>query len=185
MRRHRTGLVPSLLLVGVLVSSTASAGLLSKIKDAFASKHRASTLIVAGNYVRSRLLAELIQRKIKQPILLVTEKQGGTYDIYYMPYGPDAVSLERDNLVEFTDLLNPKRIVVIGDSTYVPTEIVSLFEDRFPSVKVDSPNWAKNAESLATLFRYRSLPRHFADLLKAGRVANDDRLSSPILSPDE
>lgn len=158
----------SLTALVLCTSFSASAGMFSWLGGMIRESRRVDTLVVTGNYVKPRLLAELIQHRIGQPILLVNRNEEGLLDLYYMPIKPkpNANRLNQEELIEFTDLVNPKRVVIVGDTKYVPIEIRNLFLDRYPTQEVTSPNWAINAEALAVIFDYPALPGHFAKLLK-------------------
>ena len=160
------------------VTVTAEAGFLSKLNvfKYWSGKSRVDTLMVTGNYAKSRLLAELVQSKTKQPILLIEPGTRGE-EMYFLPAAPEALAVEKAKLVEFVDfLLQPQdqqrarkhkqgRVVFIGDADFVPQEFVDTLRDRFPTFIVASDNWQNNAEALAKLFRYRKLPQHYGDLL--------------------
>jgi hypothetical protein len=143
---------------------------------------RVDSVLITGNFVKSRLLAELIQQKKECPILLVAPGASGM-ELYFMPYGTDVVQLSQKECVEFIDLQRPKRLVFIGDSQYVPEEIVGMMRGRYPIVQVSGNNWAQNAEALASIFRYKKLPRHFADLLKRAGAAMDTAAAAQPIAP--
>ena len=152
------------LLLAVISGSSVSAGLLSKMDymlHSWPKKHRIQTLLVTGNYVKSRLLAELVQHHTEHPLLLVNPANGTT-ELYFMPYADEAMQLDEAECIEFVELVNPKRVLFVGGPRYIPDSVAEKIESRVSSVRVSSPNWAKNAKALADMFMYRKLPERFA-----------------------
>lgn len=157
-------------IIAVLITAIqVQAGFFSNLDyklHSLSSKHRIDNIIITGNFVKSRLLAELIQRKTKQPILLASPNESGGQEFFYMPYGEQAYPLTSDDLVEFIDLANPKQVIVLGDERYVPENVIRQVDVRQNMIKISSPNWAKNAETLADLFQYRKLPTYYLQYLQ-------------------
>ena len=182
--------------IGFAVTATVEAGFLSKLNvfQYWSGKSRVDTLMVTGNYAKSRLLAELVQSKTKQPILLVEPGTRGE-EMYFLPAAPEALAVEKAKFVEFVDfLLQPQdqkrarrhkqgRVVFIGDTDFVPQEFVDTLRDRFPTFIVASDNWQNNAEALARLFKYKKLPQHYSDLLAQLAAADAQAPAAGGLSP--
>jgi len=131
----------------------------------FSSKNKIHTLIITGNYSKSRLLAELIQVKSGQPILLISPTSTGAEELYFLPKGSEAVAVEKAKYNKFVDWLHPRRIVFLGDGRYVPSEFVDMVRERYPVFQLTSDDWTKNAEAAAKLFGNRKLARRYAELL--------------------
>jgi hypothetical protein len=122
-------------------------------------RDRVETLLITGNYGRSRVLAELAQEKRKHPILLISPEAGGRNDIYFMPTRPEALALPEDQFLEYVEFLKPKRVVVLGDETYVPTRFLDqLRGSNVQTIVLNSKDWNKNAEALATIIQYLAAP---------------------------
>jgi hypothetical protein len=127
---------------------------------------RVDVLMITGNYAKSRLLAELAQFRTKQPVILVSPARAGDRDeLYFLPSAPEAMSIEKPKFVEFVSFLQPKRIVVLGDSSYVPTEYLDLLRDRFPVLVVAGKDWHQNAQALAKIVGNSGLPKRYLELL--------------------
>lgn len=136
--------------------------------------NRAELLIVTGNYARSRLLAELIQRKTGQTILLVSPIVGGE-ELFTMPASSEAYVAEKKYFVDVVAALGPKKIVFLGDSDYLPAEYIEKVRNQFPIVVIAGDDWQKNAEAVATLFRLRSVPGRYQELTTAMDAALNTR----------
>lgn len=130
----------------------------------FSKGDRVEALLVTGNYAQSRLLAELVQYKTKQPIILISPRRGGGNDVFFLPSGPEAMVLEPERYQEFIAFLQPKRVVVLGDDSFVPPRFLELVRDH-PTVVVKSRDWRKNAETLAEMFDYSKLPEYYVQYL--------------------
>ncbi len=160
-KRTAVTLIACVLILG---SGSVMGGMLSRLDymlHSWPPEHRVKQLVVTGNYAKSRLLAELVQHHTKQPVLLVSPARQGN-ELYFLPYGPEAIKLQQKDLVEFVELVNPKELLFIGDNSFVPEKTVNKLKDRMPSIRVSSGNWAQNARTLASMFKYRKLPDKFA-----------------------
>ncbi len=158
----------------------AAAGLLSKMNymlHSWPPDHRVKKLIVTGNYVKPRILAELVQHQTKNPILLVSPGESGN-NLYFLPYGPEAMPLDEEECVEFIELVNPKQVLLLGDSRYVPDSISEKIQRQVSSVRVNSSNWAKNAKTLSDMFMYQNLRARFADMYDKVKDASDSAEAS-------
>ena len=97
--------------LAILTSSALAAGDGWRILDVFQRNKakRIEILIVTGNYVQSRVLAEVIQYATKQPILLLPT--GNEKDIMYF-LGPkmEALEIEETDYVQLIDFLQPKKV---------------------------------------------------------------------------
>ncbi len=186
-----------LLAAGILTfTAAANAGFLDKLNffKNWSATERVDTLMITGNYAKSRLLAELVQHKTEQPILLLSPGGSGNMEMYFLPSAPEAMALQPEDYVEFVEFLQPKRIIVIGNEKFVPSSYYKTLQDKFPTVIVASEDWLKNAEALATIFEYKKLEQHYSDYLleltaaSSGRpAAMDDAfggLEEPVVPPE-
>jgi hypothetical protein len=144
----------------------AQAGWLGKL-DVFGwfGKERVDTLLITGNFEKSRLLAELAQRRTKQPILLISPEAGGNDQIFFMPDDPEAMQINRQKVLEFVHFLQPRRVVLLGDRDYLPERYVDMLKDQFPSVLITGDDWVKNAEAVGRVVKSSRLAAEYADLL--------------------
>ncbi len=175
-----------LLIMATAMALPCQANPFSAIRDFFTKEHGADTLIVTGNYVRPRLLSELVQRKTNDPILLVSGN--GKDRVFYLSVDRDApLEIKSGSYVEFIQLLNPRRLVVLGNSDVVPRRVSDVLNDRFPTVTVTGTNWGVNAEAAANLFKYKNLPNHYAYYFRTGidSIVKPDESPAPKPGPSQ
>ncbi len=173
--RHLCRIV--LLGAGLVMTSGANAGLWSRLTalNPWSRKNRPHTLIVTGNFGKSRVLAELVQFKTGQPILLVSPDGSGQDSLYFLPKGTDAMALGTDEFVEFVDFLQPEQVVFLGDASYVSPSYIDALGDRFPVLIVKSQDWVQNARALGSIMKCRRLPRHYSRYLLQLEAASGGR----------
>jgi len=151
---------------------------------------RVETLLVTGNFGRSRMLAELAQERRKHPILLISPEAGGRDDLYFMPTRPEALALPESKFLEYIEFLKPKRVVVLGDESYVPARYLDqLRRSGLQTIVLNSKDWNRNAEALAGIINDLSLPRVYAgyvarlELSLAGSAAPGGAQAAPTAAP--
>lgn len=129
---------------------------------------RVETLLVTGNFARSRVLAELAQEQRKHPILLISPEAGGNDELYFMPKRPrtEASFLPKDEFLPFIEFLKPRRVVVLGDRSYVSEAYVEqLRKSSIQTIVLNNQDWLRNAEALGDIIQYRPLSRLYANYL--------------------
>jgi len=124
---------------------------------------KASTLLVTGNFIYSRLLTELAQYYSKQPIITISPDVDGGHQLFFMPATNNASAIAADEFMDVVEYINPKRVVVLGGGDYVPREFVDLARAKYSVILLDSDDWNKNAESLAEILKLKKLPALFKD----------------------
>ena len=154
---------------------------------------RVDTLLITGNYAKSRLLAELFQRETKQPILLISTEGVGNDQMFFLPSVPEAMALEPTKYAEWVEYLQPARIVILGDEAFVAQSYVDQVRSRFPTVVLNSRNWLDNAKALGGLIKDRTLAKRYgsyfekldaaASGLGSGSPAVDEPLALPQQAP--
>ncbi len=122
------------------------------------------TLIITSNYKKSRLLAELIQRETKQPILLLPA--GDQKGIYFMPASVKrpALEIKEENIGKFVGLINPQQILVLGDRGYVHQNYIDMIDKKMPVFVVNGRDWVINAKSVARLLDLNNLASDYTRL---------------------
>ena len=118
---------------------------------------KATSFIIAGNFVESRLLAELAQYYSKQPILVISPDVDGGDQLFFMPASNNAAPAGPDEFMEIIDHVNPKRIIVLGGEKYVPPKFIDQARSKYSVITLDSDNWSKNAQTLGELLGIRKL----------------------------
>lgn len=150
----------SLMVLAVLVLGT-SCTLFKR-----SGRARVHTLMFTGNYLDSRLLAELAQYKTKQPIIFV-ESDGAGEQLFLLPtFGSQAEQISKSDLLDVVAFLNPKRVAFLGDSSYVPAEYISMLQGKFEVITFASSDWSNNAQGLGALLNQSRLKYDF-DTTKA------------------
>ena len=140
------------------------------IFSAFAREYGSDSLLVTGNYLRPRLLAEWVQRRTGAAILLVD--QNGADRVFYISVDAEKpLELEAGSTAEFVKQRNPRRVVILGNDSVVPPRISMVLEDRFPTstAKIARQDWDLNATAVANLFEYNRLPAVYAKQLEKER----------------
>ena len=145
--------------VAMLASSGASALTFNPFKRV--ARVQNNTLIIAGNIIASRLLADLAQYHSKQLILLISPESDGNARIYYAPARSRASESTQDQFMNLVNFIKPKRIVVLGGSDYVDTKFVDMARAKYPVIILDSDNWSQNAQSLGEILKIRGLDSQY------------------------
>ena len=126
---------------------------------------KSSSLIVVGNYVEPRLLAEIAQYYSKQPVLVISPDLDGGYQLFFMATTNKATTDSSDQFLEIVKYVNPKRIIVLGSDKYVPATFVDQARSKYSVITLDSDDWSKNAASLEELLKVGHLKSNFESYL--------------------
>lgn len=157
----KIGLTLLTAVICLLMAQSSSAISLNPFKRE--GRTRAHTLMITGNYLDSRLLAELAQHRTKQPILLISPDGYQNYQLFYMPPGGRAPSEPKEKFLELIEFINPKRIVILGDFEFVPQEFIDQIQTKYAVIIINSKDWEKNAKSLGQLLKQPKLHRMYVD----------------------
>ena len=145
---------------------------------------RVDTLLVTGNFAKSRLLAELYQRQTKQPILLISPEGAGKDQLFgLMAAPPQATSVEPEKYIEWVEYLHPTRIIFLGDATVVPQSYIEQARGRFPTVVLSSRNWLDNAKALGSLMKDKSLAKLYGSYFEKLDAAAEGLAGSGARQP--
>ncbi len=121
-------------------------------------------LIITANYESPRDLAAVIQEATRNPILLLPAANAENSTIYLiLPDGKAPVPLDQDQFGAYISSLNPKRIVVIGDSTIVGPEYRLAIDKKYEVIDFASKSWVVNAISAANLFNIGRIRTKFEE----------------------
>ena len=137
-------------------------------------QNRVDVLMVSGNYAKPRLLAELVQKRNSQPFLLISPTANGE-ELYLMPAGNEATVTAKEKFVELVEFMQPRQVIFLGDSDYMPAQYVELIRNRFPVTQIIGDDWNKNAQNLAQLLHLNNLSERYAELLKVLEEATSRR----------
>ena len=127
---------------------------------------QATSLIITGNYVDSRLLAEISQYYSKQPMLVISPDVDGGYQLFFMPAVKQASAISPDEFMDIIKYVNPKRIIVLGNDSFVPVKFIDQARNDYSIISLDSDNWTKNAAALGELLKIEKLPILFNEYKK-------------------
>lgn len=133
------------------------------------------TLVVTGNYTKPRLLADLIQEEIRQPYLLLPTQPGGK--IFFIPVKGEALEVREGDVTKFVKFINPRRILVLGDSSYVPERYLNLIDKFQTIVVIRNKNWNKSAAFIGRILNLTNLADDFGELaaeIDAGELYKPD-----------
>lgn len=144
-------------------------------------KRQVVTLVVTGNYKSPRLMAELIQNESRQPYLLLPAAESEDTRIYYCPPKGNSVEIREDKLNDFIRYINPRRIVVLGDSSYVQTKYLDQFDRTIPLVQVYSVDWNRTADEVSDMLALTNLATDYKRLRE--NLLNKGSIYRPISAP--
>ncbi|MCQ2352022.1 MAG: hypothetical protein MJ033_00910 [Victivallaceae bacterium] len=133
------------------------------------------TLIITANYKSPRLLADLIQAESRQPYLLLPAPESGDSRIIFCPYKKNgAMLISEDRINEFVRWLAPRRIIVLGNETFVPRRYTDLLDRTIPVIRIESKSWGRAAEELNYLLNLSNLGKDYRrlqqEMLEAGGI---------------
>ena len=135
-----------------------------------------NTVILTGNYDESRILAELAQFYTRQPVVLVSKNEDGTTKVFYMPNIKEASEIDAKDFVDLVNHIAPKRVIVLGNSDYVPANFIEQIRDKYPVIQIDGADWSKNAGTLALIIEEKSLKSKFDESIKTFYLNNPNRV---------
>ncbi len=171
MKYKRVALRLTMMSVLACSTVTATAGLLEKMKTGFGNVVEAltpyrgpqkdiTTLIITSNYIKSKMLAELIQIETKQPYILLPA--AGQENIFFVPaHGRNPQRIPYDKLSRFIKFVNPKQVIVLGDKSYVPENYVNMIDEHQTLWAVSNKNWFETSKSVGSLLDLSNLASDF------------------------
>ncbi len=125
---------------------------------------RVDILIVTTNYVKSKLLADLIQYETNQPILLLPTGSEKDKMFFLLPTHESDEMNEKDFL-RFIDFLQPKNVLFLGDERYAPTQYIDRIKDVAGTWLIPGSNWELIARAAGDMLRLRNLELNYLILL--------------------
>ncbi len=134
---------------------------------------RANTLMISGNFLEPRLIVELAQHRTKQPIIVISPDASGNHTLFFMPAGTKPMTEPADKFAGILSLINPKRIIILGNSDYVPAQFVDIAQKKFPVIILNNADWNVNCQSLAELLEQPKLPSLYTEYLMRIMAAHE------------
>ena len=170
MKKTASTLIAVLLLCSMMLGGT-SCTLFRK-----SSRARVKTLVVTGNFLQPRLLAELAQERTKQPVFLFQpEAGGGALRFHFLHANKMSEEISVSKLMDVVSYLNPRTIIVLGDENCVPATCVEEMRKGYSVMILNSADWEKNAQTLGGYLELPKLQREFRDMKQ--------RYDENVLSP--
>ncbi len=122
-----------------------------------------TTVMVTSNYVEAVLLAELIQSKTKQPIILLpTGKESDKiYALNNMGMGAE---FSKSKFTDVLERLSPKTVLFLGSEKYAPKEFKDKAEKIFPIAVIEGDDFKKVAEAAGAVMRMKKLGPTYAKM---------------------
>ncbi|WP_176013595.1 hypothetical protein [Victivallis sp. Marseille-Q1083] len=129
-----------------------------------------TTLVITGNYVNPRLLADVIQAHTRQPYLLLPLENDEYF--YWCPRGKDAVQkIHIADFSKFVKFLNPRQIIILGDDHYVPRRFRAAIDPAIP-VMIMTGDWENIAASLERSQNINNLASDYSKLRRELKQRN-------------
>jgi len=121
-----------------------------------------STLIITSNSYESRALAEHIQVRNNQPILIIPNNPN---DKTLYVNGPDKqlMKIDADKFYSFVNFVGPKHIIVLGNATYVPASYIQKINPNIPKYVFNDDNWELIAWQVEDLTGYNGLADEYLE----------------------
>ena len=172
------GKIAAVLSMG-LIAVSANAGFWDWTRPFKGPGRHVTTLVITANYKRPLALAQLIRAENRQPYLLVPAQESGLKDVFFCPVSDRTPGLKIDakDITRFVRLLNPQKIIILGDVRYVPESYVPQLDGRIPIVRIDCDDWVRNAETLGNMLNLNYLER---DYKRIGEKFDRDTLYKPL-----
>lgn len=144
-------------------------------------KRKPVTLVITANYVTPRLLAELILNESSQPYLLLPAADQENKKIFFCSRkNNNTMVIAEKHLNRFINFLGVKRIIVLGNATYVPQRYIDMLDHNTPVMRIESNDWYRIAEELNYMLNLSNLDKNFKKLREA--LITEGRRYRPLKS---
>jgi hypothetical protein len=150
------------------------AGLLGIFKK---KPRRVESLIITGNFIKSRILAELVQDEINQPVLLLPT--GNEDDVcYYLPPKGQALEVEAKDFISFVEFLQPRKVLFLGNAQYAaPAYHDALLQHSIVTWAVTNDDWEQIANSVGETMKIKNL--YFDYLVLLNQIDAEGKVIGP------
>ena len=141
---------------------------------------RVETLIVTGNFIKSRILAELVQDESKQPVLLLPT--GNEDDVcYYLPPKGQAQEIESKDFISFVEFLQPRKVLFLGNAQYASPDFhKALLDNDVVTWAVTNDDWEQIANSVGETMKIKNL--YFDYLVLLNQIDAEGKVIGPYES---
>ena len=142
------------------------------------------TLIVTGNYVQSRLLAELVQLENRQPVILVPSNK--SYSELFILLPKNALKVKTNKFTDFVNFTGPKQVVFIGDKSLTDYSLVNkLPVGKVKVHKLDDSNLMHTAWQLEELLGLDDLAEDYKEKIQLLSASGVIPRNAPIVRQAE
>ena len=144
-------------------------------------KRKPVTLVITANYVTPRLLAELILNESSQPYLLLPAADQENKKIFFCSRkNNNTMVIAEKHLNRFINFLGVKRIIILGNTSYVPQRYIDMLDHNTPVMRIESNDWYRIAEELNYMLNLSNLDKNFKKLREA--LITEGRRYRPLKS---
>ncbi len=177
MSRLKPLIALSILVAFTATTGTSQAGWWSSLWNKITGKKEGyHTVVVTSNYIKSVLLAELIQNKNKQPIILLpTGKESDK--VYALNAKGQGAEFSKAKFSDVIERLNPKVVIFLGDEQFAPKSYIDQAKKLFPTVIISQKDFDKVAVAAGIIMRQKKLAATYDKMLKQidskGKVKRD------------
>ena len=146
----------------------------------FGPKRRPVTLIVTANYLSSRLLADTIHAESGQPYLLLPPVNSDDTRVFAC-LRDKTLRIGDEDINQFVNNLGVRRIVVLGDASFVPQRYIDMLDHNTPVIRIEGKDWYRIAEELNFMLNLSNLSKNYKKLRE--QLVTDGRLLKPMSNP--
>lgn len=142
------------------------------------------TLIITGNYVQTRLLAELVQHENRQPVILIPANKG--YSELFVVLPKNALKVKTNKFTDFVNFTGPKQVVFIGDKDSTDYSLVNKIPVGKTKIhKLDDSNLMHTAWQLEELLGLDDLAEDYKEKIKLLTASGVIPRNAPIVRQAE
>ena len=174
--------IKTLLALSITVLFTACSGLDN-------NKDNVDTIIVASTDYESRALAEHLQHRSRQLMMILPNN--GDSRVYVGGPEQQIMHIDDSRFSQFIDFVSPKNVIVLGNEIYVPKTYLNNIHKSVNTYVLDDKDWRLIAWQLEDLTGYRGLADDYIStldrLIRAGTIKDYFAPSAPqepqVLAP--
>ena len=127
------------------------------------NKYNIETLVITANYKSPRLIAELIQAESRQPYIIIPSANAKSSNWYLALPKTDGLVISEDKFGAWVKFSQCRRVIILGDNTYVPEKYESMIDKSIPVVRITG-DWQRVAEELTFMLNLSNLKRSYPEL---------------------
>lgn len=179
--RSRRQFVSAVILTAVMAAGSVQAAWYNPVSWFKKTPKRPELLVVTGNFVKSRILAELIQTRKGVPVLLLPT--GTETNLYALGPKKEAMEVNAGDYAGFVDFMRPKQVLFLGDESYTPPEWIKQIRDDHACWVANSSDWEQVAISAERMLKIKNLAIDYLYLLH--QLDENGRPIEPTVVPSK